>query len=79
MASRYQGPIRTIGRLGGLGIVLGVSALLGALVGRYLDGRWGTVPWLTLVGTLAGTAAGFYHVLAALRQLGENSDRSLLR
>ncbi len=79
MAPRHQGPIRTIGRLGSLGLVLGVSALVGALVGQYLDGRFETVPWLTLVGTLAGTAAGLYQVVAALRQLDENSDRSSLR
>lgn len=68
MASR-PGPLRTIGIVGGLGFVLGLSALLGALAGHYLDQRWGTGPWLTLVGTLVGTAAGFYEVVRALQQL----------
>jgi F0F1-type ATP synthase assembly protein I len=68
MAGR-QGPLRTIGIVGGLGFVLGLSTLLGALAGHYLDQRWGTGPWLTLVGTLAGTAAGFYEVVTVLRQL----------
>ncbi|HUU55364.1 MAG TPA: AtpZ/AtpI family protein [Armatimonadota bacterium] len=69
MPSRNQGPMRTIGVAGGLGFVLGLSALLGALAGRYLDQHWGTGPWITLVGTLLGTAAGFYEVVTVLKQL----------
>jgi len=61
--------MRTIGVAGGLGFVLGLSALLGALAGRYLDQHWGTGPWITLVGTLLGTAAGFYEVVTVLKQL----------
>jgi len=69
MSSRNQGPMRTIGVAGGLGFVLALSALLGALAGRYLDQHWGTGPWITLVGTLLGTAAGFYEVVTVLKQL----------
>jgi F0F1-type ATP synthase assembly protein I len=73
MAGQHQRPLRILGTLGGLGLVLGVSVALGALVGWYLDGRWGTGPWLTLAGTLLGTGAGLYEVLTALRQYEENS------
>ena len=69
MPSRNQGPMRTIGVAGGLGFVLGLSVLLGAFAGRYLDQRWGTGPWITLVGTLLGTAVGFYEVVSVLKQL----------
>ena len=69
MSSGNQVPMRTIGVAGGLGFVLGLSALLGALAGRYLDQHWGTGPWITLVGTLLGTAAGFYEVVTVLKQL----------
>jgi ATP synthase protein I len=75
MPSRNQVPMRTIGVAGGLGFVLGLSALLGALAGRYLDQRWGTEPWITLVGTLLGTAAGFYQVVTVLKQLEGKSSR----
>ena len=70
MAGRDQGPIRTLGMIGGLGFQLGLTILLGALAGYYLDRRWGTSPWLVLVGTLAGTAVGFYEVMRALNQFG---------
>ena len=69
MPSRNQRPMQTIGMVGGLGFVLGLSALLGALAGRYLDQHWGTGPWITLAGTLLGTAAGFYEVVTVLKQL----------
>ncbi|HUU55530.1 MAG TPA: AtpZ/AtpI family protein [Armatimonadota bacterium] len=74
MPSRYQGPMRTIGLVGGLGFVLGLSALLGALAGRFLDDRWGTEPWIALLGTLLGTAAGFYEVVAVLSRFGGESN-----
>lgn len=77
MAGRDAGPIRTIGLLGGLGFMLALSALLGAVVGHYLDRRWETEPWLTLVGTLLGMAAGFYELMTVLGQLGEGNGGKL--
>jgi len=71
MAGRFRGPMRAVGLAGGLGFVLAAMTVLGALAGNYLDGRWGTGPWLTLVGTLAGMAAGFLEVVSLVRQVGE--------
>ena len=71
MPSGNQRPMQTIGMVGGLGFVLGLSVLLGAFVGWYIDRRWGTGPWITLVGTLLGTAVGFYEVVTVLKQLEE--------
>ena len=73
MAGRFQRPVEIFGTLGGLGLMLGVSVALGALLGWYLDGRWGTSPWLTLVGTLLGTGAGLYEVLTTLREYEEKN------
>ncbi|MFB3883052.1 MAG: AtpZ/AtpI family protein [Armatimonadota bacterium] len=74
MANRDQGPLRTLGMIGGLGFQLGLTVLLGALGGYYLDKRWGTGPWLLLVGTLLGTGAGFYEIIRALNMFqGKNN------
>jgi len=70
MAGRRQGALQTLGTIGGLGFQFGLTILLGALLGYYLDRRWGTSPWLMLGGTLAGTAAGFWQVVRALAWLG---------
>ncbi|OAT79837.1 hypothetical protein A6M21_15125 [Desulfotomaculum copahuensis] len=34
------------------------SVLVGYFLGRFLDGRLGTTPWLMVAGILSGIAAG---------------------
>ena len=68
-----RGPMRAVGLAGGLGLVLGLMTVLGAWLGYYLDGRWGTGPWLTFVGTLCGMGAGFFEVVVVLRRMGEET------
>lgn len=48
------------------GLELGIAVALGALGGRWLDGRFGTEPWLLLVGLVIGLIAGFRGVLRAV-------------
>lgn len=38
-----------------------VPIVLGLLLGLWLDGRWGTRPWLAVIGVVLGIAAGFYN------------------
>lgn len=45
----------------GLGFEIVVPIVLGLLLGLWLDGRWGTRPWLAVVGILLGIGAGFYN------------------
>ena len=40
-----------------IGINMVVSILVGLYIGRYLDGYFGTAPWITIVGLLLGVAA----------------------
>jgi F0F1-type ATP synthase assembly protein I len=68
--------LRAIGLVGGIGFELAVPALLCALVGYYLDKRWGSGPWLTLVGTLVGTAAGLLQLIRAAKRLDNGSDKA---
>ena len=46
----------------GLGIQLGMTFALFALVGWWLDKKLGTGPWLLLVLVFVGAAAGFYSI-----------------
>ena len=73
MLSGEQGPLRALGALGGLAFVMAALAVLGWLLGAYLDRRLGTTPWLSIVGTLAGTAAGFFELITVLRR-SERTD-----
>jgi len=43
-----------------------VSILLFVYVGRWLDGKFGTTPWLLVLGAFVGAFAGFYSMYRAL-------------
>ncbi len=58
MAGRF-GPLKAFGRFGSIGIEMGLSVGLGYLIGHWLDGRFQSAPWLTLVFVLFGVVAGF--------------------
>jgi F0F1-type ATP synthase assembly protein I len=49
-----------------------MAIAMGACVwaGYYLDRRWGTDPWLTIVGLIAGPIVGLMIVFRMLRQVG---------
>ena len=50
-------------RLSTVGLVLAISVGLGAWLGLWLDERWGTGPWMTVLGVVIGSAAGFRELL----------------
>jgi putative F0F1-ATPase subunit (Ca2+/Mg2+ transporter) len=61
-----RGVWRDAGPYMGLGWVLAVSVGLGTVGGLYADRRFGTKPWMTLIGLIAGMAVGFVNVLRSL-------------
>ena len=48
-----------------LGIGIELSAVIGGFAygGYWLDERWGTTPWLLIVGVLLGTFGGGWHAM----------------
>lgn len=56
----------------GLGIELVAPILLGVFVGRWLDGRWNTEPWLLIVGAVLGLVLGFYSFLRSVLPVGKD-------
>ena len=51
-----------------VGVEFGLIVVLFFLGGRWLDGRLGATPWLTLTGSLLGVAAGMFLLIrSALR------------
>jgi F0F1-type ATP synthase assembly protein I len=56
-----------------MGFVLAALTILGWLLGRYLDEKLGTSPWLSLVGSLLGMSAGFFEVIV-LAKRAERED-----
>jgi ATP synthase protein I len=51
-----------------VGLELGLSVVIGVLLGMWLDGRFGTTPWLMLLWLGFGLVAGFRGVLRAVRR-----------
>ncbi len=46
---------------------MGFSVLIGLFAGQYLDTRFGTEPWLLMVGLFFGATAGFLSLYRLLR------------
>lgn len=59
----------------GAGAQFVLSILLFLYIGKWLDGRFGTAPWLLMIGVFVGAAAGFYsfyrRIMAASRDRGD--------
>ncbi|TMQ08557.1 MAG: AtpZ/AtpI family protein [Deltaproteobacteria bacterium] len=51
-----------------VGLELGLSVVFGVLIGRWLDGKLGTEPWLMLVLLGFGLVAGYRSVMRAVRR-----------
>ena len=46
----------------------------GFLLGRYLDNRWGTQPWLTIILILIGLVLGGSYLVITLKRFGASDD-----
>lgn len=55
-----QALIAEAGRYMGYGLTWALSTALFLFVGRWLDRKLGTEPWLTIIGAFVGGVAGFY-------------------
>ncbi|HKV52928.1 MAG TPA: AtpZ/AtpI family protein [Gemmatimonadaceae bacterium] len=62
------------GAFAGSGIQFVITILLFVYVGRWLDGKFGTSPWLLVLGAFVGAAAGFYSMYRALMAATKRSD-----
>jgi F0F1-type ATP synthase assembly protein I len=57
-------------------ISIGLEMVLPGLIGHWLDGRFGTGPWLLLLGFAAGMAAAGWHLVKLVSSLSAaDSDR----
>jgi ATP synthase protein I len=63
----------------GLGLQFALAILLFTFLGQWLDRRFGTEPWLLLVGVFVGAGGGFYSIyrklMADLRRDEERRKR----
>ncbi len=65
--------MRCLSRYGTLGIEFALCFALPVLGGMWVDARWETTPWLTLVGAAVGFSAGMGRLVRIARQLREDN------
>ncbi|MDO8644253.1 MAG: AtpZ/AtpI family protein [bacterium] len=59
--------IIAFGTYGAVGFQLAISVVAGLFIGSYLDKKFNSSPWLTLVGLLLGSVGGFYNLLRIIQ------------
>ena len=70
--------VEDIGPFLTLGIQLALAVIIFFFLGRWLDERWGTAPWLTLAGLAVGVAGGFLQFFRSVAAISrkEAADRA---
>jgi F0F1-type ATP synthase assembly protein I len=64
--SSWQETLRTVLPYTHMGMTFAITVAALTLAGHWADNRFGTAPWLLLVGAILGIAIGFYHFLKAV-------------
>lgn len=64
----------TLSVYGAIGFQLAISVVVGVMAGRWLDARWATTPWLTIVGMLLGSGAGFWNLIRLMKWKDKDGD-----
>lgn len=57
-----------------MGIQLALAVVVFFFLGRWLDGLWGTAPWMMLAGLLVGVVGGFMQFFRAVGRLGREGE-----
>jgi ATP synthase protein I len=55
-------------------IQLAAAVILMLFLGRWLDFKFGTAPWLMLAGLAVGFAAGLFSFLRSVQKLAKNDQ-----
>lgn len=70
----WTGTLREYSPFLTLGFQLAAAVVVFFLVGRWLDTRWGTSPWLMLGGLVLGSVGGFIKFFSTIARF-ERKER----
>lgn len=65
---------RQIGLLGTIPILIGVGPVVGFFIGRWLDGKFGTEPYLMIVFLIIGFVASGREIYGIIKQAEKDID-----
>ncbi len=69
MEKDTRGMIGQLAKLSIMGIEMVVSTFIGLAIGIYLDNKFETAPWLTIVFLIIGIIAGFRNIFREIKKL----------
>ncbi len=67
---------RALGLTGGIGAAMAASILGGYFLGRYLDAKFGTAPWLLITSLLLTMVAGFLEVYKIVKKVTKETTKN---
>lgn len=56
---RNNKTIRALAQFSHIGVMVAASVFIGVMIGKYIDGFFGTSPWFLLIFSLLGIGAAF--------------------
>ncbi|MCL2508865.1 MAG: AtpZ/AtpI family protein [Oscillospiraceae bacterium] len=71
---QYGSIARALSFASQIGFTIVACVFIGVFLGKYLDGLFGTSPWLLLVFSLLGAAAAFRSIFSIVKKSG-NGDK----
>lgn len=75
MKEEEKNLLKTIAMLSTLGLTLVFATMIGLAIGIYLDKKFNTSPWLTIIFLLIGIAAGFKGLIqTVIRQVKKENN-----
>lgn len=72
---RSAASLRRIADASSLGLAFPIAIVIGYFFGRWLDGVFGTAPWMMAVFSLFGIAAGFLNAIRTAIRIGREEDQ----
>ena len=69
-----ESPLVTYGKYGALGFEFAGAIIAGLLIGNYADTRFGTAPFLMVIGVTFGMAGAIYRLIIVLQRLSAREE-----
>lgn len=60
--------IKELAYFSSIGLSVALSIFIGLAIGVYLDRRWDSSPWMTLIFLFLGIAAGYKNIGLAIKK-----------
>ncbi len=67
---------RALGLTGGIGAVMAACILGGYYIGRHLDAKFDTAPWLLITSLLVTMVAGFLEVYKIIKKVTKETTKN---